>query len=345
MFMAPKKLLRILATMVVLIGLSALPALANCLLPPTGTLKCDGTGSVHVGAICLGSQPPNSYEIKFQIMVGSTLEPLVTVPVIFTGTFSCPGGDGNNAFSKDVPVNLGAPLPAGTSALSGTADLFDNGSSVGSGSNSFCDSISPGSGQPQTITFTPSSVTCACSTATLTWGYWKRHTGSFRPRQDPTYHNLSTTCPAVNGTGAISLDGDCDNSGDSFKPTVVTCAKSTTCGAQSADALFAGGNTGSQPNCSGDCVSLFAAQLLAAELNNVKSNGALAVSTYNNPSDPSFNGKTVGQILNSMQTAFDVYVDGGSISCGGASGTFEACQDTLDAINNSSESTHVLSCQ
>ena len=45
-----------------------------------------------------------------------------------------------------------------------------------------------------------------------------------------------------------------------------------------------------------------------------------------------------------MQNAFDVYVDGGAISCGGQTGSFTECQNTLDAINNSSESTHVLNC-
>jgi hypothetical protein len=190
-------------------------------------------------------------------------------------------------------------------------------------------------------------VTCVpnvCKDTTLTWGYWKTHTGSGAPKQDPTYLKLSTTCPAVGGVGAISLDGDCDNSSDLFKPTVITCAKKADCGAQSADALFAGGNVGSV-NCSGNCVTLFAAQLLAAELS-VVGNPALAGAIYSNPANPSdpFNGQTLGAILTALQTAFDVYVDGGAISCGGKTGSFSACQNTLDAINNSSESTHTLNC-
>jgi hypothetical protein len=188
-------------------------------------------------------------------------------------------------------------------------------------------------------------VTCVpnvCKDTTLTWGYWKTHTGSGAPKQDKTYLTLSTTCPAVAGVGAITLDGDCDNASDIFQPTVITCAKSANCGAQSADALFAGGNAGG-PNCSGNCVSLFAAQLLAAELN-VRGNPALGGAIYMNPSDPTFNGQTLGMILSELQTAFDVYVDGGAISCGGVSGSFSGCQGTLDAINNSSESTHVLNC-
>jgi len=190
-------------------------------------------------------------------------------------------------------------------------------------------------------------VTCVpnvCKDTTLTWGYWKTHTGSGAPKQDPTYLKLSTTCPAVGGVGAISLDGDCDNGSDLFAPTVITCAKKATCGAQSADALFAGGN-GGKVNCSGKCVTLFAAQLLAAELN-VVGNPALGGAIYTNPANPSdpFNGMTLGAILTALQTAFDVYVDGGAISCGGQTGSFTACQNTLDAINNSSESTHTLNC-
>jgi hypothetical protein len=190
-------------------------------------------------------------------------------------------------------------------------------------------------------------VTCVpnvCKDTTLTWGYWKTHTGSGAPKQDKTYLKLSSTCPAVGGVGAITLDGDCDNSSDLFKPTVITCAKNATCGAQSADALFAGGNGGGV-NCSGKCVTLFAAQLLAAELN-VVGNPALGGAIYSNPANPSdpFNGQTLGAILTALQTAFDVYVDGGAISCGGVSGSFSGCQNTLDAINNSSESTHTLNC-
>jgi hypothetical protein len=183
-----------------------------------------------------------------------------------------------------------------------------------------------------------------CKDTTLTWGYWKNHTGSGSPKQDPTYLKLSTTCPAVGGVGAISLDGDCDNGSDLFAPTVITCAKKATCGAQSADALFEGGN-GGKVNCSGKCVTLFAAQLLAAELN-VVGNPALGGAIYSNPANPSdpFNGMTLGAILTALQTAFDVYVDGGAISCGGQTGSFTACQNTLDAINNSSESTHTLNC-
>ena len=92
-------------------------------------------------------------------------------------------------------------------------------------------------------------------------------------------------------------------------------------------------------------MTLFAAQLLAAELS-VVGNPALAGAIYTNPANPSdpFNGMTLGAILTALQTAFDVYVDGGAISCGGVSGSFSGCQGTLDAINNSSESTHVLNC-
>jgi hypothetical protein len=190
-------------------------------------------------------------------------------------------------------------------------------------------------------------VTCVpnvCKDTTLTWGYWKTHTGSGAPRQDPAYLKLSTTCPAVGGVGAVALDGDCDNGSDLFAPTVITCAKKANCGAQSADALFAGGN-GGKVNCSGKCVTLFAAQLLAAEMS-VVGNPALAGAIYSNPANPSdpFNGQTLGAILTALQNAFDVYVDGGAISCGGQTGSFTACQNTLDAINNSSESTHTLNC-
>jgi hypothetical protein len=192
-------------------------------------------------------------------------------------------------------------------------------------------------------------VTCIqCSTNTLTWGYWKEHTGSFRARQDATYLSLSSTCPAVNGVGALSLDGDCDNASDSFMPTVITCAKKSDCGTQSADYLFAGGNTGRQPTCnSGNCVSLFAAQLAAAELNGLKDGGGLSSAVYNNPLNPSdpFNGESVGDILNAMVSAFDTYVDGGAISCGGVTGSFKVCQATLNAINTNTDSASgVLSC-
>jgi len=182
----------------------------------------------------------------------------------------------------------------------------------------------------------------ACTDTSLTWGYWKNHTGSGSPRQDPAYKKLSSTCPAVGGVGAVSLDGDCDNASDSFKPTVITCAKKATCGAQSADALFAGGN-GGKVNCSGKCVTLFAAQLLAAEMN-VVGNPALGGAIYVNPADPQFSGQTLSQVLSELESSFDVFVDGGAISCGGVSGSFSGCQNTLDAINNSSESTHTLNC-
>ena len=190
-----------------------------------------------------------------------------------------------------------------------------------------------------------SFVTCVpnvCKDTTLTWGYWKTHTGSGAPKQDPAYLKLSTTCPAVGGVGAVALDGDCDNSSDSFKPTVITCAKKANCGAQSADALFEGGSVG-KVNCSGNCVTLFAAQLLAAEMS-VVGNPALGGAIYMNPSDPAFNGQTLGAILTALQNAFDVYVDGGAISCGGQTGKFTNCQNTLNSINSSSETTHVLNC-
>jgi len=65
---------------------------------------------------------------------------------------------------------------------------------------------------------------------------------------------------------------------------------------------------------------------------------------YMNPSDPTFNGQTLGAILAAMQTALDGFADSGTISCGGQTGKFTNCQNTLDTINNSSESTHVLNC-
>ncbi|MGA9725249.1 MAG: hypothetical protein WBQ86_22530 [Candidatus Binatus sp.] len=188
----------------------------------------------------------------------------------------------------------------------------------------------------------PAPAPPACIDTTLTWGYWKNHTGSGHPRQDPAYQKLSTTCPAVGGVGAVTLDGDCDNSSDIFQPTVITCAEASNCGAQSADALFSGGN-GGKVNCSGKCVTLFAAQFLAAQMTLV-GNPALGGAIYVNPSDPAFNGQSLGTIITELQAAFDTYVDTGTISCGGQSGSFTACQNTLDAINSSSESTHVLDC-
>jgi len=90
-------------------------------------------------------------------------------------------------------------------------------------------------------------------------------------------------------------------------------------------------------------VTLFAAQLLAAEMN-VVGNPALGGAIYVNPADPQFSGQTLSQVLSELESSFDVFVDGGAISCGGVSGSFSGCQNTLDAINNSSESTHTLNC-
>jgi hypothetical protein len=185
-------------------------------------------------------------------------------------------------------------------------------------------------------------ITCVPTTqctGNLTWGYWKTHTGSGHPRQDPTYLTLggnTATCAAVAGKSPIELDGDCDNSSDSgvYFPTDVFCAKSSTCSA-SADAVFAGGGLGG-PNCSGNCASLFAAQFLAAQLNGRKV-GCFNGATYENPSDPFFSGQTISSIFAQMESAFDNFVDGNPFSCGGQSNSFTGCQNTLDAINSSGD--------
>jgi hypothetical protein len=187
----------------------------------------------------------------------------------------------------------------------------------------------------------------------LTWGYWKTHTGSMAPAQDPTYLTLSSTCPATGGlppvyaNGAITLDTDCDTN-DLYQPTVVTSPSD-------ADDVFSGGNAG-KVNCGhkfkgAKCVTLFTAQLLAAKLNVRKfAAGGFGSAIYSNPSDPTFNGQSVNTIMSEMQTAFDVFVDAANGTHNGnpkppfgvCGSDFVACQNTLDAINNNGEGTPVL---
>jgi hypothetical protein len=173
----------------------------------------------------------------------------------------------------------------------------------------------------------------------LSWTYWKTHTGSFKVRKDPIYNSLSASCPASGDSGAIALDGGCSNSvgkstaAKSYGPTIVICSKRRQCGRRSADTVFAGGNTRKAPSCKGDCASLFAAELLAAELNLRKFPG-FADAVFTKPGN-ALNGMTVGAILSQMQADFLSFV--------GSTGNPDLAADSalLDVINNN-PSTHVL---
>ncbi len=138
-------------------------------------------------------------------------------------------------------------------------------------------------------------------TGGLTWGYWKTHTGLDSPPKDAAYDLLPDYPMDVD---VMMPDGDylVDNIYD-------------------AKYVFEG--AGDYPaSCSGDCRSLFRAQLLALHMNLLKFTD-MGGATYANEGDP-YSGMTVQQIYDA---AIDMLTDG-------LQHDFTDFQQTLDAINN-----------
>ncbi len=156
-------------------------------------------------------------------------------------------------------------------------------------------------------------------TESLTWGYWKTHTGYDAPPYDTTY-DLLAAHPFDSDVSTPSGDGM--NGNDLIE------------NAAEAKWIFDGAGGGS-PNCSGDCRSLFRAQLLALHLNLLKFTD-MGDQVYQYAGD-SHSGQTVQQI----------YDDAVALLNDGLYHDFTSFQDTLDRINNNhNESTgsHVLVC-
>lgn len=144
----------------------------------------------------------------------------------------------------------------------------------------------------------------------LTWGYWKTHTGFDSPPRDATYDALPQAPMSVDvrtPDGNLAVDSDSE-----------------------ARWLFKGAGTGRSPNCSGDCRSLFRAQLMAAYMNTLKYVG-MEAAVYLYAGD-THNNETVQQILSE---AIVMLTDGQQHD-------FTAFQGTLDRINNNGEGRKVL---
>jgi hypothetical protein len=138
-------------------------------------------------------------------------------------------------------------------------------------------------------------------TGGLTWGYWKTHTGSGSPPQDPAYLELPDDPMPVD----LPMPGN-DYSVDN---------------ADDADWVF--DNAGDPPvSCSGDCRSLFRAQLLALHMNLIKFED-MGGMLYFYPSDD-HDGDTVDDIYNAALTLLN----------DGSDHDFTDFQETLDRINN-----------
>ena len=139
-------------------------------------------------------------------------------------------------------------------------------------------------------------------TESRTWGYWKTHTGLNSPPRDKAYDLLPSN--PMKGDLPTS-DGDYEL--DSEKEALW---------------LFTGSGTGRSPNCSGDCRSLFRAQLLALHMSMLKFDG-MAGAVYIYAGDP-YSGMTVQQI---HDAAVAMLTDGNPHS-------FTAFQTTIDRMNN-----------
>ena len=157
-------------------------------------------------------------------------------------------------------------------------------------------------------------------TESLTWGYWKTHTGFDSPPYDTTYdqlaaHPFDSDVSTPSGDG---MDGD-----DQIE------------NAAEAKWIFDGAGTGDSPNCSGDCRSLFRAQLLALHLSLLKFTD-MGSAVYQYAGD-SYSGQTV-------QTIYDAAV---ALLNDGEYHDFTTFQQTLDRINNNHNEptgSHVLVC-
>lgn len=146
-----------------------------------------------------------------------------------------------------------------------------------------------------------------------TWGYWKTHTGYDSPPRDEAYDLLPANPMSVD---VETPDGDFEVDTDA-----------------EANWLFGGG--AGDINCSGDCVTLFRAQLLALHMSLLKFSD-MGSQIYVNDGDP-YSGMTVQAIYDAAIAALldPDYGDYGSF------------QETLDAINNNhnqSTGSHVLVC-
>jgi len=153
-------------------------------------------------------------------------------------------------------------------------------------------------------------------TESLTWGYWKTHTGFDSPPYDPAYDDLPAHPMAVD-----LATPDNDHEIDS-----------------AAEAKWMFDST--DPNCSGTagvekCRSLFRAQLLALHMNLLKF-GDMGSAVYQYAGD-AYSGQTVQQI---HDAAIAMLTDGQQHD-------FTAFQETLDRINNNHNQpvgSHVLVC-
>jgi len=146
-----------------------------------------------------------------------------------------------------------------------------------------------------------------------TWGYWKTHTGFDSPPRDETYDELPANPLDVDVT---TPDGD---------DLIATDAE--------ANWLFDGG--AGDINCSGDCVTLFRAQLLALHMSLLKFDG-MAGAVYVFDGD-SYSGMTVQEIYDAAVAALN----------DPSFGDYTSFQETLDRINNNhnqSAGNHVLVC-
>lgn len=138
-------------------------------------------------------------------------------------------------------------------------------------------------------------------TGGLTWGYWKTHTGLSSPPRDPAYDLLPDNPMYVD---IKTPDGDYWVEYD-----------------YEAKWIFDG--AGDYPaSCSGDCRSLFRAQLLALHMNLLKFDG-MGDMIYQYPGD-SHSGDSVQEI----------YDDAIALLTDGMDHDFTSFQETLDRINN-----------
>lgn len=138
-------------------------------------------------------------------------------------------------------------------------------------------------------------------TGGLTWGYWKTHTGLDAPEKDPAY-DLLPDYP-------MEVDVEMPD-GDYLVDNVY-------------DAKYVYDGAGDYPaSCSGDCRSLFRAQLLGLHMNLLKFTD-MGDAVYEYEGDP-YSGMTVQEIY---EAAIDLLTDG-------MYHDFESFQQTLDRINN-----------
>jgi len=150
-------------------------------------------------------------------------------------------------------------------------------------------------------------------TESRTWGYWKTHTGFDGPERDATYDLLPDNPLNID---VATPDGD-----DLIETD------------EEASWLFDGG--AGEVNCSGNCVTLFRAQLLALHMSLLKFDG-MAEAVYQFGGD-SYSGMTVQEIYDAAVAALN----------DPNFGDYTSFQQTLDQINNNHNQTtgsHVLVC-